>query len=439
MRRTSCLLVLALSTAVIGPAAGFLGAGCAVSPPVTVVHIGIGERTEAVRGDAVKIRRGDLDAYAGLRAGFAVIRSSDEWQNAWPAGNVPSMPATLDTARSMLLVAVAEDKDTVQMQIQKVVETGDRVHVFVRETKAGKNCTTKREHTPLDAVITERIDKPVKFYVEEERAESCGDAPAVVVNCRANAAPAWTPKVSAAPGDKVECEMSAETRGRFAIVESAIALGELPGGSAAKLAYTKGTLRGAFDVDVFGSYVVKAEAKDEAGRITSVNATVDVLPPKTKDVLVQLVWTGFDANDDPSTFPRVKLRATEETRDAKGKPLAHECSVVTARPELCDVKTRGAYTHMTLKAGDKRVPLDVIYADERAEKGPLVCIQVYFDGARTGETCDRKHRAPDERWSIGIVDVATGRILDPAPGVADAGAHDSGTDAGPAKKPPAKK
>ena len=438
MRRTSWLLVLALSTAVLGPAAGFLGAGCGVSPPVTVVHVGVGERAAAVRGDAVKTRRSDLEAYAGLRAGFAVIRSNDEWQNAWPAGNVPSMPATLDTARSMLLVAVAEDKDTVRMQIQKVIETGDHVHIFVRETRAGQSCPTKREHTPLDAVITERIEKPVKFYVEEERAESCGDAPAVVLNCRANAAPAWTPKVSAAPGDKVECEMSAETRGRFAIVESAVALGELPGGSAAKLAYTKGTLRGAFDVDVFGSYVVRAEAKDESGRITSVNATVDVVPPKTKDVLVQLVWTGFDANDDPSTFPRVKLRATE-TRDAKGKPVAHECSVATARPELCDVKTRGAYTHMTLKAGDKHVPLDVLYADERAEKGPLVCIQVYFDGARTGETCDRKHRGPDERWNVGTVDMATGRILGSGPGVADAGASDSGAGAGPAKKLPAKK
>ena len=118
---------------------------------------------------------------------------------------------------------------------------------------------------------------------------------------------------------------------------------------------------------------------------------------------------------------------------------SHECSVTTARPELCDVKTRGAYTHMTLKAGDKHIPLDVHYADERAEKGPLVCIQVYFDGARTGETCDRKHRDLDEHWNVGIVDMATGKILDPAPVVADAGAPGSGADGGPAKKPQPKK
>ncbi len=439
MRRTSCLVVLALCTAALGPAAAFLGAGCGVSPPVTVVHVPVGERTESVRGDVVKTRRGDPETYASLRAGFTVIRSHEEWQSAFPAGAVPSMPATLDTARSMLLVAVADDKETVQLKIQKVVETGDRVHIFVRETKVGQNCSTKRESTPLDAVITERIDKPVKFYVEEERAEPCGDAPAVVVNCRANEAPAWTPKVSAQPGDKVECEMSAETRGKFALVDTSLTLGELPGGSATKLAYTKGTLRGAFSLDVFGSYTVKAEAKDEAGRTTTVNAMVEAVPPKTKDVLVQLVWTNFDANDDPATFPRVKLRATDETRDAKNKPLTHDCSIDKPRPELCDVKLRGAYTHMTLKAGEKQVPLDVLYSDERADKGPLVCIQVYFDGTRTGETCDRKHRAPDERWNVGIVDMATGRILDPAPVIADAGAPDSGPDAGPAKKPAPKK
>jgi hypothetical protein len=442
MRRTSCLVVLALSTAVVGPAAALFGAGCAVSPPVTVVHVGVGERTEAVRGDAVKTRRGDLEPYGGLRGGFTVVRSAEEWQNAWPASAVPAMPPTFDPARSMLLVAVAEEKETMQLRILKVIETGDRVHVFVRETKVGKNCSAKREQTPLDVVVTERIDKPVKYYVEEERAESCGEAPAVVVNCRVNASPAWAPKVSAMPGDKVDCEMSSETRGKFALVDSSITLGDLPGGSAAKLSYAKGPMRGVFTVDVFGTYGVKAEGKDEAGRATVVTATVEVVPPKTREVLVQLVWTNFDASDDPNTFPRVKLRATEETRDARGKATSNECSIDTQRLELCDTKVHGAYTHMTLRAGDKRVPLEVLYADERAEKGPLVCIQVYFDGARTGETCDRKHRDPDERWSVGTVDTTSGKILDPAPvGVGDAGAPDGGAvdGGGPAKKPAAPK
>ncbi len=444
MRRTSCLAVLALSTAVLGPAA-VLSGGCEVSPAVMVVHLGPGEKAQPIRGDTVKTRRGSQEAYVGLRPGFYVIRSADDWHNAWTGGNAPPMPATLDTATSMLLLAVAESKDTVSLVVQKVVETGDRLHVWVRETKAGQNCTPKLERTPFDAVVTPRIDKPLRIYVEDERAESCGDPPAVSVNCRLNDTPAWTQKLVAQPGDNIDCEMSSETRGKFALIDSALTLGELPGGSSAKLAYTKGPARGTFAVDVFGSYVVRAEATDEAGRKSQATATIDALPPKTRDVLVQLVWTNFDVSDDPDTFPRVKLRATEETLDARKKPSTIECSLDTPRPDLCEVKTRSAYTHMKLKASDKHIALDVLYADERIEKGPLVCIQLYFDGARTGETCDRKHRDADERWQVGAVDMATGKLLDTSAGVGDAGAGGGGdggdggsTDGGASatKKPP---
>jgi hypothetical protein len=348
------------------------------------------------------------------------------------------MPPTLDPKTSMLLLAVAEAdaKDTVQVQIQKAVETGDALHVWVRETKAGQNCTAKLERVPFDVVAAPRIDKPLKFYVEEDRAESCGEPPAVSVKCRLNDTPAWTEKVVAAPGDKIDCEMSSETRGKFALIDSVLALGDLPGGSSAKLAFTKGPARGAFAIDVFGTYLVRAEATDEAGRKSFATATIDALPPKTRDVLVQLVWTNFDASDDPDTFPRVKLIATEQTLDAKKKPVANECSLDKPRPDLCEVKTRSAYTHMKLKASDKRLPLDVLYTDERIEKGPLVCIQVYFGGTRTSETCDRKHRDPEERWQIGVVDMATGKLLEPAASGADAGADGGSADAGATKTPP---
>jgi hypothetical protein len=437
MRRTSCLAVLALCTAVLGTAASLLTGGCGASPAITVVRLGPGEKTAAIRGDGVKTRRGAQEAYVGLRGGFYVVRSVDDWRNAWPSGNSTPLPSTLDTSRSMLLLAVADEKTITRLQINKVIETGDRLHVWVRATRAGQNCSTKLERTPFDGVVAPRIDKPVRFYIEDEQAESCGDPPAVSVSCRVNETPTWAPKVTAQPGDKVDCEMSAETRGKFALVDSALTLGELPGGSSAKLAYTKGPSRGAFSVDVFGSYVVHAEATDEAGRKTIVTSSVDALPPKTRDVLVQLVWTNFDVSDDPDTFPRVKLRATEEGRDAKNKPVTNECSLDMPRPDLCEVKTRSAYTHMKLKASDKRVPLDVFYADERIEKGPLVCIQLYFDGARTGETCDRKHRSPEERWQVGIVDMATGKLLDPPTVDADAGVSDAGAPKKPAAAKPA--
>jgi hypothetical protein len=437
MRRTSCLAVLALCTAVLGPAA-VLSGGCGASPAITVVHLAAGERSQqAIRGDTVKTRRGGQEAYVGLRPGYHVVRGQDDWTNAWPGGNAPPMPSTLDTKTSMLLLAVAEAKDTVQLQIQKVIETGDAVHVWIRETKAGQNCSPKLERIPFDAVVAPRIDKPLRIYVEEDRADSCGEAPAVGVKCRLNDTPQWLPKLVAQPGDNIDCEMSSETRGKFALVDSALTLGQLPGGSSSKLSYTKGPARGTFAIDVFGTYVVHAEASDEAGRKTEAAATVEALPPKTRDVLVQLVWTNFDVSDDPDTFPRVKLRATEETVDARKKPVTNECSLETPRPDLCEVRTRSAYTHMRLKASDKRIPLDVLYADERIEKGPLVCVQLYFDGARTGDTCDRKHRDPDERWQVGTVDMASGKLVEPAVTTgADAGADGGNADAGTTKKPP---
>lgn len=412
MRRTPSLAILSLFVAIVGQAATV---GCTASPRITVVRLGPGAATDAVDGDPVTIRRGGQEAYVGLRGGFYVVRSVEDWRNVWPSGNEPALPSMLDPRRLMLLLAAAEQKDVVGLKIRKVVETGDKVHVFVQETKAGEKCTAKPEHEPTDAVVASRIDKPVKFHVEVVREESCGDPPAVSVRCRLEDAAAWTEKLVAKPGDGVECEMSTAVRGKFAIVDSALTMGALPGGSASKLAFPKGPSRGALSIDVFGSYSLRGEATDESGRKSVATATIDALPPKTRDVVAQLVWANFDASDDPDTFPRVKLRAFEDARDVKSKAKPAECSVDAPRPDLCQTRARGAYTVMTLPASAKRIPLDVVYSDERIEKGPLVCVHLYFDGARTGETCDRKHRDASERWQVGTVDMATGKLVEAAP------------------------
>ena len=447
MRRTICLKVpgrwILAAAAVVATTALLAAAGCEPSPAITVVRLGPGDKGD-IQGDVVKMRRGGREAFEGLRGGFYVIRSVEDWRNAWPGGAEPPLPSTLDPSRSMVLLAVADKPESVAVKITKVLETGDRIHVWVKDTRAGENCTTKLERTPSDAVVTQRLEKPVKFYVDEERAESCGEPPAVNVSCRAGEAPKWADTLLAQPGETIECAMTSSSRGRFALVDNVLLLRDLPGGSSAKLAYSKGPARGSFAIDVFGKYTVHAEATDESGRRSSANATIDVLPPKTKDVLVQLVWTNFDVSDDPDTFPRVKLRATEERKDAKNtknRPPAVECSLDKPRPELCDVKTRSAYTQMRVWASGKRIPLDVLYVDERIEKGPLVCVQVYFDGVRSGETCDRQHRDPEERWQVGTIEMETGKLIEPAAALAEAdgGAPDGGdiaNDAGVTKALP---
>jgi len=446
MRRTSWL---SWSIPLVVSAAALLAGACSTTPAVTVLRVATGEKVETVQGDPVKLKRGTQETFAGIRGGFYVVRNAQDWSSTWGGSPGNPMPGTVDTARSMLVIAVAEQKDAVDMKIERVAETGNAVHVFVRETRAGEGCSSKVhgvEQTPLDAVVTPRIDKPLRFYVEQSRAETCGDPPSAGVRCRIGESTTWAEKVSAQPGDAIDCEMSAEARGKFALVDRVLLMGELPGGSSSKISYAKGPGRGTFTVDVFGTYLVRAEARDESGRKAEATATVEALPPRTKDVLVQLVWTNFDVSDDPETFPRVKLRASEDA--PKGTP-PRICSVDQARPEMCTVKTQSAYTHMRLKASDKRLPLDVAYLDERVEKGPLVCLQIYFDGSRTGESCDRRHRAADEKWTAGTLDMATGKLIVPGAEESDAGASDGGSDTPdaapsqpapkPAAKPPAKK
>ncbi len=416
MRRTSSLAVIAvfLASGLTGAAV----AGCGATQAVTVVRVSEDERIPEVSGDPVKVRRGGLEGYTGLRGGYFVVRNAEDWHNAWAgssdAGPEPRMPGTFNTNRTMLLVGVGDRKNVVELSIEKVVETGDRVHVWARETLAGEGCQANAEQEPFDAVLAPRIDKPVKFYVHAEPAGTCGKGPAVSVKCRVNSGAAWLPTVSASPGDTVECETTADLRGKFAVIDKGIAIAELPPGSSAKLAFTQGAARGSFKADVFGRYKVRGEATDESNRKGSEVATIDCMPPKTRDVVAQLVWTNFDASDDPSTFPRVQLRATDGTK-------APPCAVDSPRPSLCEAKTVGASTQMTLKVPDKKVPLEVRYADERAEKGPAVCVQLFFDGAKTGEACDLKRRDADEVWRLGTVDTAVGKLVDGA-GAADAGA-----------------
>jgi hypothetical protein len=396
---------------------------CGTTPPVSVVHLGPGEHADSPRGDPVKIKRGTQEPFAALRGGFFIVRTTEDWRSLWTETNKdPPLPPTLDTSRSMLVLAVGETKDVIGMRVHKVIDTGEVLYVVVQETKPGEGCIARIDRPAFDAVIVDRIDKPVKFAVEVERAEACGAPPLAEATCRIGQSQKWESKLEAQPGDVIECTMTATSRGKFEITDRVLHLDALPGGSSSKLAYTKGPTRGTFTIDVFGKYQVRAEATDDGGRKNAVFVPIEAVPPKTSDVLVELVWSQFDPSDDADTFPRVKLHAREPG------PRGHECTAEVPVAGVCEAKVQGSYTHMKVLPAAKQVALTVSYTDERVDKGPLVCIQLYTNGERTGETCDRKHRDPDEKWEVGMLDVTTGKIVDPnAPKVAaDAGAGDAG-------------
>ena len=121
--------------------------------------------------------------------GFHVVKSEDQLNGLWRTPGDQKFPQGHDSSASMLLVAIAGEPDIMQTRIHKVLETGSALHVYVRETRRGAQCANHPDHTPSDAVSVTRIEKPVRFYVEEESAESCGELPAVAVKCRAGEAP----------------------------------------------------------------------------------------------------------------------------------------------------------------------------------------------------------------------------------------------------------
>lgn len=423
--RTRTLVVTAVIASIASVIAAAGVAACTSAPMVSVYRLGVGDKSDGLQGDPVKMRRPPQEAYSGIRRGYYVVRSNEDWNNAWSEGQVPTFPATLDTSTSMALLVVPESKDAVDVKITKIVESTGFVHVWVRETMRGEACMARpSDKAPLEAVFVPRIEKPVKFYVEEARADSCGDPPTTEVKCRKGEDKDWVTKLEAQPGDLVDCELITQTRGKFVVVDRALMIADLPGGSTTKLAYQKGPTRATFRIDSFGTYAIRGEAIDESGRKGVATTEITAAPPKTKDAIVQLVWTNFDPADDPDTFPRLTLSAHAGPR---------ECSLDKQPPELCEVRRFSAYTMMKLKASSEKLPIAVRYVDERVDKGPLACVHVWYDGTRTAEICDRRHRDPDERWDVGIFDMTTGKLGVPAPAVGDAGAE------GGAKKPPPKK
>jgi hypothetical protein len=379
--------------------------GCTTTPAITVVKLSKGETAEEVKGDPVKFKHPEQDMFSGGKPGYRVIRSQEDWNAAWPTGNVPDLPEALrDQKRTMAIFATSESKGTLQLKIKRAVETAEMIFIWVSEQKLGEGCLKKERSRAFELVTAPRLDKPVRFYVQAEPGEPCGSPPVATAECRIAGAEKWAPSLSAQPGDAVECMMNATSHGKFEIIEKILSMGDLPAGSSAKLKYNKGSERGIFEVDVYGTYKIKAEAADEGGRHASATASIDVKPPKTKDVLVQLVWSGFDVKDYADAFPRVNLRVQEP--GARGQ----RCSAEIPVPGLCEVKTRGSYTYMTIPAGARQLPISVQYLEEKAEKGASPCVHVWFDGERTAEMCDHGKRGAEEIWRAGVLDTATGKL-----------------------------
>lgn len=388
-----------------------LTGACAPTQPITVVHLGQQAPPQPDEdGDPVKLRRPPTDAYSGVGTGAYVIRSEADWQRMWQGElERPEFPKTIDPTKEMLVVIANRDEIVSKLAVTRAAESAGLLTIWVRQTMLGEGCVRTADHPPaLDAVVTTRMDKPLKVLIEDEDEPSCGEPPKAELACRRATEPARTATIEAKVGDVVECELSALARGRYELVDQMLSLQELPPSSNAKLRFSSaGTARATLALDAFGTYAVRGEVTDEAGRKGYATALIDVLPSKTRDVLVQLAWADVGTRDTSPPAPRVLLRVAQEGRSGQ------RCSAEVPVPGLCEAKTRGAYTYMKIPASRRKLPLSLLYLDERPQGGPSPCVNVWFDGERTATMCDHAHRHAEDRWEIGTIDTSSGKVAPP--------------------------
>lgn len=414
--------------------------GCDHSAPFTVEKARLGERSKLVTGDSMRLSRPAQEGYDGLHPGYYVVHNIDEWKALFEGGKEPAPPGAADFTRAMIIVSAGTTAMT-KTHVQRVVDTANTVHVYVQDTLRGAGCVNEKGTLPpYQVAITDRLDKPVVVHVETEESPGCGSGPTATVKCRLASGQTWTEKVSASPGDQVECEAETKATGAFAVVDKSWHFAELPGGSTTKMTFSRENTRVAFTVDIFGNYRPVFEVADEADRRGTATGVVEVLPPKSSDPFVQMLWAGFDASDDPSTFPRVELFAKDMPLTKAQKEKHCDVAVATGsgpKPEFCDIKREGAVTNLKLTgAAGKPFIMGVHYTDDRYDGGPYVCIRVYLNGVRTTDTCDRQKRGADDTWSLGALDTETGTFMDAASAFAKArGLYDAG--APPGAQPPA--
>jgi len=390
-----------------------LGA-CVPAPPITVVHVSKSQPLppEEQAGEGLKTRRAANDAYSNIHGGAYVIRSRGDWEKMWSGkDDIPSIPEGIDLQREMMFVVATDDAIVSKLEIGRVIENGGNVSVFVKQTMLGEGCVRNKgdDRSGLDAIVTARIDKPIKFVVEDEDAATCGPPPKAEVSCRVGAAQTWAPKITAKAGEVVECELASVATGKYTLVDQVLSLGDVPPASKSKLTFSKGSVRAKLSPDVFGTYAIRAEATDEAGRKGFGTAMVEVLPKKTRDVQLQLAWSDTETLDPATPLPRVLLRVSGEG------PKGQRCSSEVPVPGLCDAKTRGSYTYMKIPASRRKLPLSLLYLDERATTGASPCVHVWFNGERTASVCEHVHRHAEDKWDLGAIDTATGKIIPPAP------------------------
>ena len=180
---------------------------------------------------------------------------------------------------------------------------------------AGQSCAraAPRQGDPLPRRHEER--RPVRSPTEAK------------IACRVNGtSDEFRERLSVNPGKTVSC-LSRGKIGTGATIDRTWSFRATPAGSTAKMTIAPGEGSIRFSTDAFGTYSVGLDVTDDLGRTARATTDVNVAPPKDA-LVVQMLWTKFQPEDDPSTFPRVELHLLGDK-----PPLPH-------RPERCSPRSR---------------------------------------------------------------------------------------------------
>jgi hypothetical protein len=439
--------------------------GCTVfAPPtrITVLHTTSADRALREEGKSLNIDHWVPEtAPAGLERGFFVVKSDLEWHQHWPnveTEKVPVLPADFSFAKEMLFIAAPPGHDVISTELSSVVVNEGGIHAYVTETDPGVDCAgpDKDAKPNYDIARLPLVDgKDVQFHIEAIPGDACGSAPEAKITCRAETAAhgPFVEKLTVDPGTKVGCIVGKFTSPR-PVIDLTWTFPSLPFGATSKMVVGNRGTGVTFTPDVFGTYGLQLEVLDDLQRRGTSTVDVEVVP---KDPLVlQMLWTKFDPDDDPSTFPRIELHALALNPDggplgappvkyvkkptkpgeapdepplpgtAAAPPIvwgkAGGCSVEGAET-YCKAKPIGFTTVMSLEPSAAHLyAVGVHFIDERVKGQAVPCVRSYRAGKLVADLCDTNARKADSWWLVGVLDAATAKTVETLAAAAKAAA-----------------
>lgn len=388
-------------------------------------------------GNPLNLTRWDFDPRVGLTRGYWIVKSEHEWRDLWPntdADRIPLLPEGIDFGREMLIVAAPTDEGATGARIHQAIDTPESgVHIYVSQVLPGLGCPPgeggKTEKVPVDLARIPALDKEIHFHVDTKNETPCSPPSEAKIGCRSEGAPeGYLDKLTVEPGKRVTC-VSEGKLGSRAMVDRTWSFQSVPPGATPKMTVTEGGAGINFGTDAYGTYSVALDITDDLGRVSRTTSDVTVAPPKDA-LVVQMLWTRFQPEDDPSTFPRVELHIVGD-KPPPPPPPGHSLPPLASRsqpwilvhgdcvlggqkpPAWCKARTLAATTVVEL-------PIDafplyrigVRYGDDRYAGQPVLCVRT-FRGALATEWCDDKVRSEGNWWDVGTVDAVTGKL--PAP------------------------